>query len=68
MDKKILKLAKKAGFVIWGEGERVGKIDWACDYDKELEKFYDLVSTVAAVRENDACVHAIKLRLYENGS
>ena len=44
---KVRKLAKKAGFVIWEEcswaGDRVGKIDWACEYDEELEKFYDLV-------------------------
>lgn len=43
MSKKIWKLAEKAGFVIWGEGERQGKVDWACDYDQELVKFYKLV-------------------------
>ena len=44
---RVLKLAKKAGFVIWDNcswaGDRVGKVDWACEYDHELVKFYDLV-------------------------
>ena len=44
---KVMKLAEKAGFVIWDEcdwaGDRVGKVDWACEYDSELVKFYDLV-------------------------
>lgn len=43
MSKKIWKLAEKAGFVIWSEGDRQGKVDWACDYDQELVKFYKLV-------------------------
>lgn len=43
MSKKIWKLAEKAGFVIWDDGERQGKVDWACEYDQELVKFYKLV-------------------------
>jgi hypothetical protein len=43
----VRKLAKKAGFVIWTDcewaGNRVGKVDWSCDYDIELTKFYDIV-------------------------
>ena len=44
---KVLKLAEKAGFVLWDNcdwaGDRVGKVDWACEYDNELVKFYNLV-------------------------
>ena len=46
MKKKIKKLAKKAGFVIWGDeswGPGKGNIDWSCDYDKELTKFVELI-------------------------
>lgn len=43
----VMKLAEKAGFVIWDDcewaGDRVGKVDWASEYDDELVKFYDLV-------------------------
>jgi len=46
MKKKIKKLAKKAGFVIWDDsswGPGKGNIDWSCDYDKELTKFTQLI-------------------------
>ena len=46
MKKKIRKLAKKAGFVIWGDaswGPGKGHIDWSCNYDKELKKFAKLL-------------------------
>jgi hypothetical protein len=39
-------LAGKAGFIQWGEevwSPGKGKIDWSCDYDKELIKFYQMV-------------------------
>lgn len=43
----VVKLAKKAGFIIWDDcswaGNRVGKVDWSCEYDDELIKFYTLV-------------------------
>ena len=43
---KVMKLAKEAGFIFWSKNdwnpERVGKIDWACEYDDELVKFYNL--------------------------
>ena len=46
MKKKIKKLAKKAGFVIWDDsswGPGEGHIDWSCDYDQELKKFAQLI-------------------------
>ncbi len=46
MKKKFKKLAKKAGFVLWGDeswGPGKGNIDWSCDYDKELTKFVELI-------------------------
>ena len=46
-NKKVLKLAKQAGFIVWEENdyapERAGLVDWACEYDQELVKFYRLV-------------------------
>lgn len=42
----VMKLANEAGFVIWSDcdwaEDRVGKVDWSCEYDKELIKFYDI--------------------------
>jgi len=46
MKKKIKKLAKKAGFVIWDDstwGPGQGNRAWSWDYDKELKKFAKLV-------------------------
>jgi len=56
------KLAKKAGFVIWDDcdwaGDRVGKVDWASDYDKELAKFYRLVQkeTIEKIKSGELIV------------
>ena len=42
----IKELADEAGFVLWG-GEKYkptgAVVDWACEYDDELVKFYHLV-------------------------
>jgi len=46
MNKKTIELARQAGFLFWVEddGETVSRyIDWATDYDKELEKLVELV-------------------------
>jgi hypothetical protein len=46
MNKKIKKLAKKAGFVIWGDeswGPGKGNVDWSSNYDRELKKFAKLI-------------------------
>ena len=54
MKKKIRKLAKKAGFVIWGDvswGPGKGHIDWSCDYDNELKKFAKLVKKEYAKKD-----------------
>ena len=43
---KIKELAKEAGFIFWSDEEwrpMSGLIDWSCDYDDELVKFYHLV-------------------------
>ena len=55
MDKKIKDFAKKAGFVMWANeswGPGAGNIDWAGPYDKELEKFYELVVRECAKEDN----------------
>jgi hypothetical protein len=53
--KKIVKeLAEKAGFVFWTNEEwkpEDATIDWSCDYDKELEKFFKLVVKYAKKEE-----------------
>lgn len=46
MNKKTLKLVKKAGFVIWEDeswGPGKNKVDWASEYDDALEKLVELV-------------------------
>ena len=46
MNKKIKDLAKEAGFITWANephGPGKGNIDWSSSYDKELDKFYELV-------------------------
>lgn len=52
----ILHMARKAGFIFWSEGERQGKIDWACEYDDDLERFAALV----AQRERQAILEYIE--------
>ena len=45
MKDRILELAKDAGFCFWSNESHKPKaavIDWSCEYDKELEKFYYL--------------------------
>ena len=54
MDPKIRKLAKKAGFVIWGDaswGPGKGHIDWSCNYDDELVKFAKLIKKEYAKKD-----------------
>ena len=54
MDPKIKKLAKKAGFVIWGDaswGPGKGHIDWSCNYDEELIKFAELLKEKYAKKD-----------------
>jgi hypothetical protein len=56
MNKKIKDLAKEAGFVTWANeswGPGKGNIDWSSSYDKELEKFYELVVRECAKEVKD---------------
>ena len=56
MNKKIKDLAKQAGFVTWANeswGPGQGHIDWSSSYDKELEKFYELVVRECAKEVNN---------------
>ena len=48
---EIIRMARKAGFVIWSDTSRKGMVDWACEYDTELERFAALV----AAHEREAC-------------
>lgn len=60
MKKKVRKLAKKAGFVMWAdEPWNPGDvIDWSSSYDKELEKFAKLVAAkcLKAMEDSDGDV------------
>jgi hypothetical protein len=54
--KKIVKeLAKEAGFIFWDKEcewkPKGATIDWSCDYDKELEKFFKLTLNHAKKEE-----------------
>lgn len=45
MQQRVIELAKEAGFAMWGNEKHKpanATIDWSCEYDKELEKFYYL--------------------------
>lgn len=46
MNKKIRKVAKRAGFVFWGKehyGPGPKHIDWSCVYDAEIDEFAHLL-------------------------
>lgn len=44
MNKKFLELADKAGFVLWdAEPWATGVVDWASNYDYELEQYSKLL-------------------------
>ena len=46
MNLKLLSLMKKAGFVFWEDEDwkpENAVIDWATNYDKEIEKFAELI-------------------------
>ena len=49
--KEIIRVAQEAGFVIWSDTSRKGMVDWACEYDTELERFAALI----AAHEREAC-------------
>lgn len=50
-NEEIIRVAQEAGFVIWSDTSRKGMVDWACEYDTELERFAALV----AAHEREAC-------------
>jgi hypothetical protein len=46
MNDKIRELLKESGFCFWADeewGPGVGKIDWNCDYEKEFDRFVELM-------------------------
>jgi hypothetical protein len=46
MNDKIRELLLGAGFCFWADeewGPGVGKVDWNCDYEKEMERFVELL-------------------------
>ena len=50
------RLAKKAGFVFWGNeawGPGEGEIDWSCDYKEAFEKYTELIVQECADLENE---------------
>jgi hypothetical protein len=54
--KKIVKeLAKEAGFIFWDKEcewkPKGATIDWSTEYDKELEKFFELTLNYAKKEE-----------------
>ena len=61
MKDKVKQLAEEAGFILWNNEEWKPEgqvVDWFSDYDKELEKFAQLI-----VREClEACSRANEIR------
>lgn len=46
MNPKFIELVDKAGFALWDDEDWRPKdafVDWSSNYDKELEKFYELI-------------------------
>lgn len=46
MDKRTQELAEQAGFIFWKDepwGPGRGHIDWSCNYDKEFDRFNELM-------------------------
>ena len=46
MNKKLIGLAEKAGFSMWTNEPHKppsATIDWSCEYDEELQAFYELI-------------------------
>lgn len=60
---EIIRMARKAGFVIWSDTAKKGMIDWACKYDIELEHFAALV----AARKGDIAMAEAYRCGYEAG-
>ena len=60
MNKQIKQLADQAGFVLWGDEEwnPGDTIDWASNYDDELEKFAQLIiqECMDVALDNKKCV------------
>jgi hypothetical protein len=66
MNKKIRKLAEKAGFIFWKDEEWKPDgelIDWSCYYDNELVKFAELVRA----DEREKCAEMVDHILKEGG-
>ena len=66
----IIELAKQAGFVIWSKGERQGKVDWASEYDDELERFAALITAQLMSESASICAErepVAWVRVYEDG-
>jgi len=58
MNERIIKLAEQAGFVAWTDEDWKpldAVIDWSSDYDKELEKFAELIvrECIEVIKQND---------------
>ncbi len=46
----IMRLAREAGFLLWSDGK---KVDWACEYDDELQRFAALSYAAGAAAERE---------------
>ncbi len=46
----IMRMARKAGFLLWREGK---KVDWSCEYDDELQRLAALAYAAGAAAERE---------------
>jgi hypothetical protein len=60
MNPKFIELVEKADFALWGDEDwrpRDAFVDWSSNYDRELEKFYELIVRECAGIIEDAVDH-----------
>jgi hypothetical protein len=64
---KFIELVDKAGFALWEDEDwrpRDAFVDWSSNYDKELEKFYELIVEECV----NICVNGMTTQMTSGGA
>ncbi len=67
MNPKFIELVDKAGFALWEDEDwrpRDAFVDWSSNYDKELEKFYELIVEECV----NICVNGMTTQMTSGGA
>lgn len=67
MNPKFIELVDKAGFALWNDEDwrpRDAFVDWSSNYDKELEKFYELIVEECV----NICVNGMTTQMTSGGA